>query len=713
MPTGTTISDQSMLSALGNPGSHPTDSSRILLGLMTLSERSEKVFEDDPESDPLRGVISRNVLRGLLSALHHRDAATVGHSRRVAQIATGIAEYVGWEGRQLKVLEVAGLLHDIGKIGVPDNILFKPAELSVDESELMALHYNIGIDVLQAFRVDREVLEIVQQSQAQYNGAGEGTKRIGHTAHQGARILAVADAYDSLANDKVYRSSRTHEETMDVLMESAGTQFDGNVVCTLSRWIESEGLPYATPENGTPNEGAQEPASEHEAAEASWLCHIFSYLYVLESLYDGFYLVDSDLKYLVWNLGAEKMLGYPAKKILGQPRSSRVLRCGDATGNPLSEKDCPINQVIADGKPATSIIKVEHENGRWIDVELQSVPLMDEEGRLHGVAEIFRDLSRAGRRPLEYRELKLAASRDALTSVANRGELETQLAMMTSEFAKDGDDTTFSLIFSDVDFFKSINDTYGHTVGDRVLIDLAKHLQHESCAGELVARYGGEEFVILCPATELEQAVRRAERLRVSIERSSMGGLQETSVTSSFGVAQAESGDSVESLLRRADKALYMAKESGRNCTCSLTNDELLAGIDQQQDEADEKSTDPFLFVGHFDACIGADMIVYKMGGFVSDHRATLVEVTPNRAVVRMGSRGLLPFWGGSDARRPIELEIEFGDQTPGRSKPSRSASRQVDVEVRVRPLGWIRDVEVFQARAKRVMKVLRSYFAA
>lgn len=710
MPTGTMIVDQSTPTQAAPSGSHPTDSSRILLGLMTLSSRSAQAFEGDNSEDSLEGVISRNVLRSLLSALHYRDAPTVAHARRVAKLATGIAEYVGWEGRQLKVLEVASLLHDIGKIGVPDNILFKPAELSAEETELLALHYNIGIDVLQAFKVDREVLEIVQQTQARYNGAGDGSKRLGAAAHQGARILAVADAYDSLSTEQAYRPSRTHRETMEVLMESAGTQFDGNVVCTLSRWIESEGLPFS-PQPQAPRPEAGGPASEQEAAESSWLCHIFSYLYVLESLYDGFYLVDSDLKFAVWNLGAEKLLGYSANKMLGQPRSNRVLRCADPGGNPVSDADTPINQVIASGKPSTSIVKVEHENGKWIDVELQSVPLLDHEGRLHGVAEIYRDLCRAGRRPLEYRELKLAATRDALTSVANRGELETQLAMLVSEFGESEESNPFSVVFTDVDFFKSINDTYGHTVGDRVLVELARHLQQESCAGELVARYGGEEFVILCPDTQLEQAVRRAERLRVSIERLSLGGLHQTSVTSSFGVAQAEPGDSVESILRRADKALYMAKESGRNCTCSLTNEELLAGLDQQKQQADDETHDPFLFINRFDACIAADMVVYKMGGFVNDHRAKLIEVTPQRAVLRMGRRGLLPFWGNVDSRRPIEIEIEFGDQV-GCQRRQRTASRSVSVEVRVRPLGWIRNADVFQSRAKRVLKELRSYFA-
>jgi hypothetical protein len=105
-------------------------------------------------------------------------------------------------------------------------------------------------------------------------------------------------------------------------------------------------------------------------------------------------------------------------------------------------------------------------------------------------------------------------------------------------------------------------------------------------------------------------------------------------------------------------------------------------------------------------------MIIYKLGGFVNDLSATLVEVTPKRAVIRTGARGLLPFWGKSDDRRPVRLDIEFGDEPVG-SSSHNAASHRVEVTVRMRPLGWVRNRDVFEARAKRVLKALRSYFVA
>ncbi|HUG89722.1 MAG TPA: diguanylate cyclase [Planctomycetaceae bacterium] len=706
------VSEQSLLEQIAPPDrvksrSHPTNSSRLLQGLMSLSRRAEAANDRDSEGPhSLAGAISRSVLRSLLAALQFRDVSTVEHARRTALLASGVAQRLRWDHREIKRLEAAALLHDIGKIGVPDNILFKPGPLSTDEAELMALHHHTGIDVLQACHVDSEVLEIIHQAHRFYDGVGDVFRGTGQSVHLGARILAVADAYDSLSNDQVYRRAKSHRQVMEILTEASGTRFDGNVVATLGRWLEIEGLPHGP--------GGHEPEAyigPDDAAEAGQLCHIFSYLYVLESLYDGFYLVDSDLRFIVWNQSVESLLGRPASDMRGQAWTSRLLGLADRNDRQLPDDRCPLKRVIADGRPTTSILKLQHADGHWVEVEAQSMPLLDGDGRLQGVAEILRDVNRTTRRPHEFRELKLAATRDALTMLANRGELETQLAALVNEAARRTDAEPFSVIFADLDFFKTINDSYGHTTGDRVLVEAARLFQKETYSGELVCRYGGEEFVILCPTTRLEDAQRRAERLRVVLSRSSLGGLKDFKVTASFGVAEIEPGDSVESVLRRADKALYMAKQNGRNRTCTLTTADVAAG---KADEAPgDENPNPFEFHATLRVCLAADMIVYKLGGFVSDQKARLVSVTPTRAIVRVGSAGLLPFWGAAAERQPVEVTMTF-DQHEAPTSPGRAVvSNTVKMNVRVRPRGWVRKPDVFGARARHVVKELRSYFVA
>src|SRR6267154_2563225 len=101
------------------------DSSRLLLELIALSDQARSSAAD---AAALEGIVSPAILRKLLAALHFRDSATVQHSRRVSQLALGIARHLRWEGTNLRRLEIGGLLHDIGKIGVPDNVLFKPGK---------------------------------------------------------------------------------------------------------------------------------------------------------------------------------------------------------------------------------------------------------------------------------------------------------------------------------------------------------------------------------------------------------------------------------------------------------------------------------------------------------------------------------------------------------------------------------------------------------
>src|SRR4029077_16090240 len=125
------------------------------------------------------------------------------------------------------------------------------------------------------------------------------------------------------------------------------------------------------------------------------------------------------------------------------------------------------------------------------DIELQSIPLIDDSGRLLGVAEMLRDKSRNDLGAREYRDGQRSANRDPLTGVANRNELRTQVGNLLAAAIKDDWNTTFSLIQVDVDHFKQINDRFEHETGDRVLIETARLLSQETYSGEIVGRYSG------------------------------------------------------------------------------------------------------------------------------------------------------------------------------------------------------------------------------
>jgi diguanylate cyclase (GGDEF)-like protein len=123
-----------------------------------------------------------------------------------------------------------------------------------------------------------------------------------------------------------------------------------------------------------------------------------------------------------------------------------------------------------------------------------------------------------------------------------------------------------SVLIADIDFFKKINDKYGHVIGDKILIGVAKVLKDCLRKADVIARYGGEEFVVMLPNTQLNRAKKVAERLRKSIEQDKF--LSKYKVTISIGLCEFEKKDNFNKIINKADKALYSAKNSGRNCVC-------------------------------------------------------------------------------------------------------------------------------------------------
>lgn len=174
-------------------------------------------------------------LTALARAIDAKSAWTAGHSERVTNLAMMIANCMGLPARDLQIVHRGGLLHDIGKIGIPATILDKPSELEMEEMKIMREHVTIGVRILEPVPCFREVLPMVAQHHEWFDGSGypAGLARENISLH--ARILAVADVYDAIISDRPYRKGIAKQHALEILHNRAGTQFDPLVIDVLRR----------------------------------------------------------------------------------------------------------------------------------------------------------------------------------------------------------------------------------------------------------------------------------------------------------------------------------------------------------------------------------------------------------------------------------------------------------------------------------------------
>ncbi len=214
---------------------------------------------------------------------------------------------------------------------------------------------------------------------------------------------------------------------------------------------------------------------------------------------------------------------------------------------------------IESGKPFSSEYRLRGQDGEFDWYEERLVPVVDPDGVIVEWVGIGRDITE---RKSKEDELAAQALRDPLTKAFNRRQLHVAIQ---EEIARSlSSEESFSLLLVDADHFKAINDQHGHESGDQVLKQLVDVLSGGIRRTDTLARWGGEEFTILLPGARRANALRVAESLRARVNEAKFNVHQP--VTVSIGLAEYKKDETAEALIRRADQALYKAKESGRNC---------------------------------------------------------------------------------------------------------------------------------------------------
>ena len=178
---------------------------------------------------------------GLVQALEARDKYTRSHSENVMRYAVGIAETLGISTEEIEVIRRAAMIHDIGKIGVPDHILRKPGKLTDEERQTMQQHPLIAVAILGRMQFLGRELPIVRGHHERWDGSGYPDGIAGAAIAQGARVLAVADSFDAITSDRLYREARPLSKALEILSDCSGSQFDPDAAAAMARWVEQVG----------------------------------------------------------------------------------------------------------------------------------------------------------------------------------------------------------------------------------------------------------------------------------------------------------------------------------------------------------------------------------------------------------------------------------------------------------------------------------------
>ncbi|MDI6736813.1 MAG: GAF domain-containing protein [bacterium] len=181
-----------------------------------------------------------STVEALASEIETRNPYTRGHSERVTHYSAEIAKRLGFNIREIETIKYAGLLHDLGKIGISDDVLLKPGKLTDEEYEQMKHHPIKSESILRIIAFLREILPIVRHHHEHYNGKGYPDGLKGEQIPLGARIIAVADAFDAITSDRPYRQAKSMEEAVEIIKECTETQFDPQVVQTFLEIIARE-----------------------------------------------------------------------------------------------------------------------------------------------------------------------------------------------------------------------------------------------------------------------------------------------------------------------------------------------------------------------------------------------------------------------------------------------------------------------------------------
>jgi diguanylate cyclase (GGDEF)-like protein/putative nucleotidyltransferase with HDIG domain len=576
-----------------------------------LTYRTYKVYlgriEDEQRHVREMADLHLATIEALALAIDAKDQTSQSHIRRVQLYAASVAKSMGMSDNDVQGVKTAALLHDIGKLAVPEHILSKPGPLTPEEFQKIRAHPKVGADIVSSVPFPYPVAPLILSHHERWDGKGYPTGLKGEEIPLGARILSVVDYFDALMAERPYHKAMSFDAAVGLLKQEAGKGLDPAVVGTFVNLLpslqeeaarlehamrKSSGDPDPTAQAvGKPTTGPALETPKKNVFEDIALAHreIYALYEIAQAM--GTSLGVSDTMALI-AAKLTNLVPFSCAALFLFDEDTETLRCRFATGT-----DAEIIQQISvsNGEGLTGWVARNRRplvNARpSADIEaaalstttsLQSAlvcPLMFNEqfiGTLsvyHIEAGFYRDDHRrlldrvseqAGaviKNSILFEQTQSDSLTDPLTGLPNTRYLFMQL---TRELARaERLQSEISLMVMDLDYFKEINDNHGHHVGDRALCEIARVLRTTIRPYDICVRYAGDEFIVVMSGCGSEEAEQKREELQRSIDAVFFEARPGKRIRLGVSIGTAvfpHDGDSYEVLLATADSRMYQNK---------------------------------------------------------------------------------------------------------------------------------------------------------
>ncbi|HWR17945.1 MAG TPA: HD domain-containing phosphohydrolase [Terriglobales bacterium] len=567
-------------------------------------------LEDEKRHVENMAALHLRTIEALALAIEAKDHTTHDHLQRVRVYALEVAKELNLNQKEVEALRAASLLHDIGKLAIPEHIINKPGKLTPEEFEKMKIHPLVGAEILERVNFPYPVVPIVRAHHEKYDGSGYPFGLKGEEIPIGARILAAVDCLDALASDRQYRRAVPLQEAMQQVARQAGKAFDPRVVDVLQRrYVELEHLAQQKVEvvekkilstdvkidkGAAPDAGFEQTRQENAAPDGSFLTSIAAARQEAQTLFELSHELGNSLSLdetlSVLSIRLRKLVPFDSFAIY-------VLRDGKLIPEHVSgdnfrlfsSLEIPLGQglsgwVAANRKPIVNgdpSVEPGYLNDSTKFSTLRSaisVPLEGVIGVL-GVLSLYKaepdaftqdhlrillaissKVALSIENALKYQQAESSATTDYLTGLPNARSLFLHLDQELARCRRTN--ASVAVMVCDLDGFKQINDRFGHIEGNKVLRIFANKLRSVCREYDYVARMGGDEFIIIAPGLTREAADEKALILNELAVDSGREVCKLDILSVSVGTAFfSEDGMDAEQLLAEADRRMYIVKQ--------------------------------------------------------------------------------------------------------------------------------------------------------